>query len=320
MLRLVAAPAYDVFGVGDDDQVIYGYAGADPEFLIDYDRYFPGARAPRARGQLPLPAPMSSARRANLLGVQPASASPRTIRRRQAGGRRRRSTTARHAPEQLAACRARAGRASGSTAGAAPGDIAVLGRVRSVLLGVQLLLGAGGHPVPNAPVGIEVLEPHRHAHRARVPAARGRRRGRRARRARPRDRGAPAEPLAAPRAAATHRRAASSWRRQRVAAALAATGQRPARRVPRRPRHARRRELARAPTPRCCCGSSATTIGLGGALETLDRGGQGPEASHRDDLNALHRGRRARARSGRLRAVAAQRARPPASRRRSPAR
>ena len=43
MLRLVAAPAYDAFGVGDDDQVIYGYAGADPAFLIDYDRYFPGA-------------------------------------------------------------------------------------------------------------------------------------------------------------------------------------------------------------------------------------------------------------------------------------
>lgn len=43
MLRLVAAPAYDVFGVGDDDQVIYGYAGADPEFLIRYDRSFPGA-------------------------------------------------------------------------------------------------------------------------------------------------------------------------------------------------------------------------------------------------------------------------------------
>ena len=28
-------------------------------------------------------------------------------------------------------------------------------------------------------------------------------------------------------------------------------------------------------------------IGLGGALDTLDRGGRGPEASHRDDLNAL---------------------------------
>ena len=43
LVRLVAAPAYDVFGVGDDDQVIYGYSGADPGFLIDFDRYFPGA-------------------------------------------------------------------------------------------------------------------------------------------------------------------------------------------------------------------------------------------------------------------------------------
>jgi DNA helicase-2/ATP-dependent DNA helicase PcrA len=43
LLRLLGAPAYDVFGVGDDDQVIYGHAGADPGFLIDFDRYFPGA-------------------------------------------------------------------------------------------------------------------------------------------------------------------------------------------------------------------------------------------------------------------------------------
>jgi DNA helicase-2/ATP-dependent DNA helicase PcrA len=43
LLRLVASPQLQVFGVGDDDQVIYGYAGADPGFLIDFDRYFPGA-------------------------------------------------------------------------------------------------------------------------------------------------------------------------------------------------------------------------------------------------------------------------------------
>lgn len=43
LIRLLAAPAYDVFGVGDDDQVIYGYAGATPDFLIEYRRYFPGA-------------------------------------------------------------------------------------------------------------------------------------------------------------------------------------------------------------------------------------------------------------------------------------
>ncbi|MHB8505224.1 MAG: UvrD-helicase domain-containing protein, partial [Acidimicrobiales bacterium] len=43
LLRTLAAPALDCFGVGDDDQVIYGHAGADPRFLLDYDRLFPGA-------------------------------------------------------------------------------------------------------------------------------------------------------------------------------------------------------------------------------------------------------------------------------------
>jgi DNA helicase-2/ATP-dependent DNA helicase PcrA len=43
LLRLLATPQLDVFGVGDDDQVIYGHAGADPAFLIDFSRYFPGA-------------------------------------------------------------------------------------------------------------------------------------------------------------------------------------------------------------------------------------------------------------------------------------
>src|SRR5664280_1449813 len=43
LIRLLAAPGYDCFAVGDDDQVIYGYSGATPEFLIDFPRYFPGA-------------------------------------------------------------------------------------------------------------------------------------------------------------------------------------------------------------------------------------------------------------------------------------
>ena len=43
LLRLLALPELDVFGVGDDDQCIYGHAGADPAFLIDYDTLFPGA-------------------------------------------------------------------------------------------------------------------------------------------------------------------------------------------------------------------------------------------------------------------------------------
>ncbi len=66
LLRLVAAPAYDVFGVGDDDQVIYGYAGADPEFLINYDRYFPGGTHHALATNYRCPEPVVAATR-NLL-------------------------------------------------------------------------------------------------------------------------------------------------------------------------------------------------------------------------------------------------------------
>lgn len=45
LIRLLCAPGYDCFGVGDDDQVIYGYSGATPGFLMGFDRYFPGARS-----------------------------------------------------------------------------------------------------------------------------------------------------------------------------------------------------------------------------------------------------------------------------------
>jgi DNA helicase-2/ATP-dependent DNA helicase PcrA len=43
LIRLLCAPGYSCFGVGDDDQVIYGYSGATPEYLIDFGEYFHGA-------------------------------------------------------------------------------------------------------------------------------------------------------------------------------------------------------------------------------------------------------------------------------------
>lgn len=43
MIRLLSCPGGAVFGVGDDDQTIYGYNGADPAWLIDFAQLFPGA-------------------------------------------------------------------------------------------------------------------------------------------------------------------------------------------------------------------------------------------------------------------------------------
>ena len=41
MVRLLAGPDGCVFGVGDDDQTIYGFNGADPQWLIDFAEHFP---------------------------------------------------------------------------------------------------------------------------------------------------------------------------------------------------------------------------------------------------------------------------------------
>lgn len=43
LVRLLSAPRFDCFGVGDDDQTIYGYVGADPDWLVRYEHWFPGA-------------------------------------------------------------------------------------------------------------------------------------------------------------------------------------------------------------------------------------------------------------------------------------
>ncbi len=47
MIRLLAMPGFDVFGVGDDDQTIYDHAGADPRFLVDYAELLPRRRGRR---------------------------------------------------------------------------------------------------------------------------------------------------------------------------------------------------------------------------------------------------------------------------------
>ena len=54
------APDGCVFGVGDDDQTIYGFNGADPHWLIDFADYFPAPATIRSRSTtaaLPMSSP-----------------------------------------------------------------------------------------------------------------------------------------------------------------------------------------------------------------------------------------------------------------------
>ncbi|MGB5757488.1 MAG: ATP-dependent helicase, partial [Acidimicrobiales bacterium] len=143
LLRVIAGPAGEVFGVGDDDQTIYGYAGASPDWLIDYSRFFPGAEDHRLTVNYRCPAPVVEAA-VNLLSYN---------RRRVA-------------KEITAGAAAETGRSGLSIlsdgdphrnlsdhvcslveGGAAPADVAVLTRVNAALLPAAVYLQQAGIPV-----------------------------------------------------------------------------------------------------------------------------------------------------------------------------
>jgi len=154
LIRLLSAPTFDVFGVGDDDQVIYSYAGATPEYLIGYGRYFPGAAeyALETNYRCP-PAIVDGAR--TLLGHNRRRVA-KTIKT--AEGRTGSSADLRvdrQPPDRQASASADQIR-RWVGAGAAHGEIAVLARVNSVLLPVQVTLMEQGLPC-TAPLGSSIL-------------------------------------------------------------------------------------------------------------------------------------------------------------------
>ena len=111
-----------MFGVGDDDQVIYGYAGADPGFLIDFPRYFPGAATYDLQVNYRCPPAVVAAARTLLAHNR--RRIDKTIRRRpagrtQAGAPRSSGARARRRPHQ-AAPRPVGGRALGARRGRRP--------------------------------------------------------------------------------------------------------------------------------------------------------------------------------------------------------
>jgi DNA helicase-2/ATP-dependent DNA helicase PcrA len=151
LVRLLAGPDGAVFGVGDDDQTIYGYNGADPGWLIDFASLFPGA------GEHPLEVnyrcPSGIVRAADTLLRHNKRRVPKTIRADNtnhdgfmvAGGQRDSVGTTVQAI------------ATAVDAGLAPSEVAVLTRVNSLLAPVQVALQQRGIPVVGG-VGQEFME------------------------------------------------------------------------------------------------------------------------------------------------------------------
>ena len=136
-IRLLAAPGWAAFGVGDDDQTIYGYNGASPDWLIDYAALFPGAGDHPLEVNYRCPADVVHA--ADFLLQRNTRRVAKTIRaaRTQATGLH---PTAVADPVATTVATVQAALRQG----AAPSDVAVLARVNAVLVPVQVALHEAG--------------------------------------------------------------------------------------------------------------------------------------------------------------------------------
>jgi DNA helicase-2/ATP-dependent DNA helicase PcrA len=147
LIRLLTGPAGAVFGVGDDDQTIYGYAGASPRWLVDFRTWFPGAELHSLEVNYRCPAPVVVAA-SNLL-TRNALRVTKSIRAHPAADGRP------PAPDGLCLVDGSDAPATGAAdrvsavleGGAAPGEVAVLARVNASLAPVQVLLHTRGIPV-----------------------------------------------------------------------------------------------------------------------------------------------------------------------------
>jgi hypothetical protein len=149
---LLAAPAFQVYGVGDDDQVIYGHAGADPAFLLGYDLLVPGAADLRLATNYRCPPDVVEAA-ATLLGHNRRRAAKRI---HAAPARTDQGLTIRRLPAAGLADAVVETVAARLQAGAQPTDVAVLSRVNASLLPYQVALHEAGIAT-TAPLGPDVL-------------------------------------------------------------------------------------------------------------------------------------------------------------------
>ncbi len=151
LVRLLAGPDAAVFGVGDDDQTIYGYNGADPAWLIEFGDLFPGAGAHPLEVNYRCPAGI--VRAADTLLRHNRRRVPKVIRAFDATRDGFMVAPATGDPVDVTLQAVTTAIAAGSPAA----DIAVLTRVNSLLAPVQVALRGAGIPT-NGGVGLEFVE------------------------------------------------------------------------------------------------------------------------------------------------------------------
>ncbi len=165
LIRLLCAPTYNCFGVGDDDQVIYGYSGATPEYLINYPAYFPGAREHALEVNYRCP-PQVVAAATNLLSYN-RERIKKTIKTPPGRSddlpefdpplRGRGSVSIVSAPTEQLPAHALAAVSAWRAGGVDLQDIALLARVNSTLLPLQVAFTEAGIPC-TTPLGPQVLQ------------------------------------------------------------------------------------------------------------------------------------------------------------------
>ena len=149
LLRLLASPGLNVFGVGDDDQTIYGYAGADPRFLLEYERLFPGAGEAALEVSYRCPPEVVTA--VGHLLVNNTRRLPKTVRAASAAGPAEPAGTdtsgafrIQRVPDEAMAARAAEVVTGWRDEGVPDSNIVVLGRVNSMLLPALAALDEAG--------------------------------------------------------------------------------------------------------------------------------------------------------------------------------
>jgi DNA helicase-2/ATP-dependent DNA helicase PcrA len=143
LVRLLAGPSLSVFAVGDDDQTIYGYSGATPEWLVEFERYVPHAAHHALEVNYRCPAPV--VRAADNLVTRNRVRVSKVIRPGPHNVAADDSLSVRATHDQVEATVARVRELLDQ--GAAPRDIVVLSRVNVLLFPVLVALLDSGTPV-----------------------------------------------------------------------------------------------------------------------------------------------------------------------------